>query len=50
MPLVRTIRSYRGTCDTLIGPGVPLGVYAQTIEPGTIRVGDPLGVDTATRR
>lgn len=44
MPLVRTIRGYRGTCDTVIGPGVPFGVYARAVEPRTIRVGDTLDV------
>ena len=33
------IRSYRGVRD---GEAIDFGVYAQVIEPGRVRVGDPV--------
>jgi hypothetical protein len=39
---VQVIRAYRGLRDTLFGPGVPFGVYADVVTPGRVGVGDSL--------
>lgn len=36
------IIAYRGRQDSIFGLGPNLGVYAQVVEPGRIRVGDPV--------
>ena len=42
LPAVQVIRAYRGLRDTLFGPGVPFGVYADVATPGRVGVGDSL--------
>lgn len=42
LPAVQVIRAYRGLRDTLFGPGVPFGVYADVVTPGRVGVGDSL--------
>ena len=42
LPTVRAIKAYRGLRDTVFGPGVPFGVYADVVTPGRVRVGDRL--------
>ena len=41
IPTLHTIKAYRGLRD---GKHIDFGVYADVVEPGTIRVGDPVGV------
>ena len=47
-PLVRAIRDYRGMAETVFRdmahPGVPFGVYANVIEGGRVKLGDPIQV------
>jgi uncharacterized protein YcbX len=44
-PIVKAIRAYRGLVPTVIGPGVPFGMYARVTTPGRVRVGDSLSVE-----
>jgi uncharacterized protein len=45
LPIVRAIRDYRGVVETVMGPGVPFGVYAEVLAGGRVRVGDRLELD-----
>jgi uncharacterized protein len=42
LPTVRMIRSYRGVQVNESGRGVNFGVYADVVQEGVVRVGDPL--------
>ena len=41
-PIVRAIKEYRGIQPTGWGDGVPFGVYADVVQGGRIRIGDPV--------
>ncbi len=43
IPTLHTIKAYRGLRD---GKHLDFGVYADVVEPGTIRMGDPVSVAT----
>ncbi len=43
---LRHITSYRGRQDSVFGLGANFGVYATVVEPGTVRVGDSLSLET----
>jgi uncharacterized protein YcbX len=45
LPVVRAIKAYRGLQDTGSGTGVCFGVYAEVLDPGTVRVGELLTVE-----
>ncbi|HWI22327.1 MAG TPA: MOSC domain-containing protein [Baekduia sp.] len=41
-PIVKAIRDYRGVQPTGWGDGVPFGVYAEVVQGGRVRIGDPV--------
>ena len=43
LPTLDILRDYRGDLDTT--EPLPFGIYGRVLEPGTIRVGDPVVVD-----
>jgi MOSC domain-containing protein len=45
---LRLITAYRGRQDSVLGPGAMFGIYADVVGPGTVSVGDTLGVRTDT--
>lgn len=45
LPVVRLLKAYRGLAPNEFGSGVNLGVYAEVLRPGTVRVGDPVVLD-----
>ena len=42
VPIVQILKEYRGLTDGELGPGVRLGVYADVVRGGRVRVGDEL--------
>ena len=44
LPVVRAIKGYRGLQELADGKGVPFGVYADVVSPGTVRVGESLTI------